>query len=164
MDKKVFAVIALLIIAGGVYMVWGRGGTGGYGPTTTVPISGATSLQTLVAAGAPVVCTFSTTTASGSESGTIYIANGMAAGNFVANDSTASPINAYMIMKGGVSYAWTSASSQGFESAVSTTTGAGSGQNQSVGYSTQMGYSCQAWTPDSNKFTVPTTISFTQAT
>jgi hypothetical protein len=159
MNTKVLAGLAVIIIIGiGAYVVWGRGGTGGYGPVTTVPIGGATSLQTLVAAGSPVVCTFSTTTASGSESGTIYISNGMAAGDFVANDSGASPINAYMIVKDATSYAWTSATDQGFKSTVGAN---GSGQNQSVGYTTQMDYSCQAWTPDSNKFNLPANVSFT---
>src|SRR5665647_1555444 len=101
MNKKVLAGLVVIIIIGvGAYLVWGRGG-GGYGPATIVPVGGgSSSLQSLVAAGAPVTCTFSTTTASGSESGTIYISNGMVAGDFVANAQGASAINAHMIVQG----------------------------------------------------------------
>lgn len=155
--KALLGLIVIIIVGIGAYMLWGRGG--GYGPATIVPVGGgSSSLQSLVAAGAPVTCTFSTTTASGSESGTIYIANGMVAGDFVANAPGASPINAYMIVQGGTSYVWTSMSNQGFKSTVGTT--GGSKPSQGVDYNAQMDYSCQAWKPDTSKFNLPATISF----
>jgi hypothetical protein len=157
--KAIIGLIVIIIIGVGAYMVWGKGG-GGYGPVSTVPVGGGSqSLQQLVAAGSPVTCTFSTTTASGNESGTIYIANGMVAGDFAVTDSKAGVINAHMIMRDQTNYTWTSASNQGFKSTVSTS--GTSGQNQGVDYSAQMNYSCQAWTADSSKFNLPATISFT---
>lgn len=141
-------------------MLWGGGVTGGYGPASTVPVGGGSnSLQQLVAAGNPVTCTFSTTTSTGSQSGTIYISNGMVVGDFVANDPSAGAINAHMIMRDQTNYVWTSASTQGFKSTVGVT-GSTQDQSQGVDYSAQMNYSCQAWNPDTSKFNLPANISF----
>lgn len=158
--KVLIGVVVLVLLAAGAYMLWGIGAPGGYGPKTNVVVGGgSTSIEQLVEAGSPVVCTFATSTSSGSESGTIYIANGMAAGDFTVNDAAAgSSLKAHMILKGAKSYAWTSASSQGFTSSVGTSTS--SNQNQSLGYTAQMNYACQAWVVDSGKFIVPGTISF----
>lgn len=157
--KAVIGLVVIILIGAGAYMVWGRGG--GYGPVSTVPVGGGSqSLEQLVAAGAPITCTFSTTTASGNESGTIFIANGMVAGNFSVTDSKTGVINAHMITRDQTSYTWTSMSNQGFKSTVSASGAAGQSQGQGVGYSAQMDYSCQAWNPDTGKFNLPTNISF----
>jgi hypothetical protein len=160
--KALIGLVAVIVIAGGAYLLWGGGalnGTGGYGPTTTVSIAGRSSLQSLVAAGNPVVCTFSTTTSNGSQSGTIYVANGMVAGDFTATDSHVSDnVNAHMIIRDNTSYVWTNASNQGFKSTVNaSSTGSA---NQGVDYNAQLEYSCQAWKPDTSKFNLPTAISF----
>lgn len=157
--KAIIGVIVIIIIGAGAYVIWGRSGTGGYGPTNTVPVGGGSnSIQQLVAAGNPITCTFSTTTSSGKETGTIYIANGMVAGDFVVNDPQAGSIDAHMIVSNQTSYTWTSASAQGFKSTVSTTSSA---QTTGVGYSAQMDYLCQSWNPDTSKFNLPSNISFT---
>jgi hypothetical protein len=157
--KALIGLVVIILIGAGAYMVWGRGG--GYGPVSTVPVGGGSnSLQQLVAAGAPVTCTFSTTTASGGETGTIYIANGMVAGDFTVTDSKAGAINAHMITRDQTSYTWTSMSNQGFKSTINASNSPGQTQGQGVDYSAQMDYSCQAWTPDSSKFNLPANISF----
>lgn len=158
--KVLVGVVAIIIIGASAYMVWGRGGTGGYGPTSTVPVGGGSqSIQQLVAIGNPVTCTFSTTTANGAESGTIYIANGMVAGDFTATAPSGGAIDAHMIMRDQTNYTWTSASTQGFKSTVSASS-TSSSQSQGVDYSAQMNYSCQAWNADASKFNLPANISF----
>lgn len=163
MNMKVLGgIVAIIIIGASAYFIWGRG-SGGYGPVNMVPIGGGqNSLQQLVAAGNPVTCTFSTTTAAGTESGTVFIANGMVAGDFTAS-SAAGGIEAHMIMRDSTNYTWTSASTQGFKTTISTGTTPTSGTNQGVDYGAQMNYACQAWNADSGKFNLPANISFMSA-
>lgn len=157
--KAIIGLVVIILIGAGAYMVWGRGG--GYGPVSTVPVGGGSqSLQQLVAAGSPVTCTFSTTTAGGTQNGTIYIANGMVAGDFAVSSPGGGTIDAHMITRDQTSYTWTSMSNQGFKSTVSTTGSTGQTQGQGVDYSAQMDYSCQAWNPDTGKFNLPANISF----
>ncbi len=157
--KTILGLIILIIIAVGAYFIWGKMPGGTYGPTSTVPVGGGSqSIQQLVGLGKSVTCTFSTTTASGSQQGTIYIANGMVAGDFTANAAGAGDINAHMIVRDNTSYVWTSASNQGFKSTVNaSSTGSGS---SGIGYGEQMNYQCQGWNADSSKFNLPTNISF----
>ena len=158
--KALIGLVALIIIGVGAYMIWGR--SGGYGPTSIVPVGGGSqSIQQLVALGKPITCTFSTTTASGSQQGTIYISDGKVAGDFTADATGAGTINAHMIVRDNTSYVWTSASTQGFKSTV--TASSTSGQSQGLDYSAQMNYECQSWIADSSKFNLPTTISFSSS-
>jgi len=157
--KVIIGLIVLIIIGVGAYMIWGR--SGGYGPVSTVPVGGGSqSIQQLVALGKPVTCTFSTTTASGSQNGTIYIANGMVAGDFTAQATGAGNINAHMIVRDNTSYVWTNLSAQGFKSTVNASSSA-QGSGQGIDYSAQMNYECQSWNADSGKFNLPKDISFT---
>lgn len=156
--KAIVGAVVLVVLIGGAYMLWGRAGTGGYGPTTQVVVGdGSRSIQQLVEAGSPVVCTFATSTPGATQKGTIYIAGGKVAGDFTVTDATAGNLNAHMILREGKSYTWTSISNQGFTGSVSTST---IGQSQGVTYTAQINYACQAWVADSSKFTLPSTITF----
>ena len=85
----------------------------------------------------------------------------MIAGIFIDNDKTAGPITAYTIVRGGKTYVWTSESNKGFTSATSSLSNT---SQSSIGTGTRVTYSCQAWIPNTNKFTVPNDITFTPST
>jgi hypothetical protein len=158
--KAIIGLIVLIIIGVGAYFVWGKMPGGTYGPTSTVPVGGGSqSIQQLVGLGKSVTCTFATTTASGSQQGTIYVSNGMVAGDFTANVTGGSPIDAHMIVRDNTSYVWTSATNQGFKSTVAASS-TGTGTGQGLDYSAQMNYECKSWNADSSKFNLPTNISF----
>ncbi len=132
------------------------------GTAPAVPSGGNTkqgqSLRALVEANKPVACTFASTTASGTESGTMYIANGMVAGDFTIQSANGN-IDAHMITKDSTSYVWTSMSSVGFKSSVSTE--ASNKTTRGVDYNSTMNYKCTVWTPDAKKFDMPKSITFT---
>lgn len=161
--KVVIGVVAIIIIAAGAYYLVAKNNSmsGTQMPQTTVQ-NGPMSLQSLVAAGAPVTCTFSTTTAQGEETGTMYIASGMVAGDFTMSGGTQGTIDAHMIIENQTSYMWTSMSTMGFKSTV-IEQATSSSSNQGVNYNSPMDYSCQPWTVDSTKFNLPANISFTAA-
>lgn len=165
--KVVLGLAAIIIIGVGAYFFIGSNGSrlGDQNATSTPQAggsspSGPNSLRALVAAGQAVTCTFSTTTADGSQtSGTIYATSGMVAGDFVTNTASQA-INSHMIVKDNASYVWTDLSTQGFK----TTVGAGATSTTSTGgvdYDAQMNFACQPWTPTGTHFNVPTNITFT---
>ncbi|MDE1924634.1 MAG: hypothetical protein KGH79_00415 [Patescibacteria group bacterium] len=159
--KALIGAVAIIIIAGGVYYFVAKNNSAPVAAPAadfTGQNGAAMSLQSLVAAGAPVACTFSTTTESGSESGTVYVANGAVAGDFTEKGAQGT-IDAHMIVENNTSYVWTSMSTTGFKSTV--TQGQASTQSNGVNYSSPMNYSCQPWTPDQSKFNLPSNISFT---
>lgn len=151
----------IIIIGVGVYVFLGSKGASQQAgnETSTSQSNSGSSLSSLVAAGQPVTCTFATTTATGSTNGTMYIANGMVAGDFTTVDSKAGSINSHMIVRDSTNYMWTSMSTQGFKSTVTPGQPA-SGQTQGVYYNAQVDYSCQPWTADAAKFNLPANISF----
>jgi len=161
MNKALLGIVAVIIIAVGAWLIikGAPGGGSSYAPAGTgAPASGPVALSALVAAGNPVTCTFSTTTAQGTEEGTIYVADGKVAGDFTMN-GTQGPTQAHMIMQDQTNYFWTSAGTQGFKSAVTATSSSGSSQ-QGVSYSEPADYACQPWTADESKFTLPANITF----
>lgn len=158
--KAVVGVVALIVVAIGAYfLVSMQAPVAQPANEFTEQNGSAVSLQSLVAAGAPVTCTFSTTTAQGTESGTVYVANGNVAGDFTQTDSAQVSVSAHLIVEDQTSYVWTSASNTGYKSTV--TQGQSSMQSNGVSYNSQVNYSCQPWTPDQSKFDLPSNISFT---
>ncbi len=161
MKKALLGLAIIIIIGAGAYFLTKPNGA--LAPAqmagTNTP-AGMPSLSTLVAAGSPVTCTFSTTTANGASQGTMYIANGMVAGDFTTNTPQGGTVDSHVLVRDSISYLWTSLSATGFKSTVTATSSGSSSGHLSVGYSTPMDYACQVWTVDSNKFMLPTNITF----
>src|SRR6266404_5762862 len=100
MKKALWGLAIIIIIGAGAYFLMKPGSA--IAPKETVQNqaqnsagNNGESLGALVAAGSPVTCTFSTTTASGSTHGTVYVANGMVAGDFTTQAS-AGTIDSHM--------------------------------------------------------------------
>lgn len=159
--KVIVGVVAVLIIGIGAYLLFAKQTPSSQAPatTTTGTVSGPKSIAAMVSVGAPVTCTYSTTTSSGTQSGTIYVAQGMVAGDFQMSGQVTT--QGHMIVRDSTSYVWMTMNgqTQAFKTAVNTNAQAAPG-NQGVNYNSSMNYSCQPWTPDSSKFTLPAGVTF----
>ncbi len=101
--------------------------------------------------------------------GTVYMDNGMVRGEFAA-DYSGQKVNVTFLMKEGFTYVWNSMMpTQGFKIKSDTTVDVTGAKAQATGeihtsantYLEQIGdYNCEAWTADSSKFIVPTTVTF----
>jgi hypothetical protein len=107
-----------------------------------------------------VVCTFSYDDGAGNaSSGTVYMTAG---GAQIRGDFTVmSPVetNGYFIRTGGYNYMWSDAMAQGVKSKVTNEAELMSdAEAASIDPNTK--FSCQAWTVDMSKFTLPAAIKF----
>ena len=110
-------------------------------------------------------CTVSQNVSGVVSTGVVYMSGGMVSGLFNTKVQGMS-IDSHFIMRDGYSYSWSSAApTMGFKSKVNTTTGttaSGSNAGQYSFNSEQVGeYDCQPWTVDQTKFTIPTSVTFT---
>lgn len=152
----VWIVIIVIIIVGiALYMMGGA-------PTTEIPpttLSDETepnsqvapqSLKDLLAFGTTQKCDFS-----GEESkGTMYTANGKGRGDF---ESTVEGKveKGHMIVDSAMMHIWIEGQAQGVKIALDT-----SGKGQGVDINEKIDYSCESWTQDSSKFTLPAGVTF----
>ena len=171
----IIAIIAILAVGGGVYVVTKNkeakkdkiGLDDGYmnpdKKDNDIKDEGnanaKSSLRSLLALGKNTMCTFTSVVENSSSSGTVYIAsNGDMSGDFTSQTSSGT-VTSHMIMKGGTSYVWSGA--QGAKMNVSATEATtSSNTNQSVDLDAQVDYDCKNWTRDDSKFTVPTNVNF----
>lgn len=148
-------ILAVFVLALGVLYLVGRGMSGRAPAKGTASEATTTSLGELLR-GAPVVCTFATTTLNVSESGTIYVAQGKIAGDIIVQ-SPMGPVEGHMVVQDGSNYVWSSLSpTEGFKMSAASSTGAGAGFD----YDTRMAFNCAAWTPDETMFALPPGIEF----
>lgn len=114
----------------------------------------------LVARGQAVTCTFNHDDGAGNRSsGTVYMTGGAAQirGDFTVESPVAT--SATFIRTGGYNYMWGPAMPQGVKTKVVNETELMSG-DQNGGIDKDTEFSCQAWTVDSSKFVVPSTVQF----
>lgn len=114
----------------------------------------------LVARGQAVTCTFSHDDGAGNRSsGTVYMTGGATQirGDFTVESPVAS--SATFIRTGGYNYIWGPAMPQGVKTKVENETELMEGQEGGIDEDTE--FSCQAWTVDSSKFSLPSGIQFT---
>ena len=119
------------------------------------------SLRSLLGLGKNVMCTFSSTTGSTSSSGTVYIsADGSMRGDFTSQTSAGTQSSS-MIVKDKIAYAWSG--SQGVKMDASKTNasaGASAQAKSAVDLDSQVDHKCSDWAPDASKFVIPTTVKF----
>jgi len=97
--------------------------------------------------------------------GTVYLADGKVSGIFHTNAGD-TPVDAMFIIRDGMTYMWSSAMPKvGFKSKVDLSA-VSADASTAPSYTWNAGavrdYNCTPWTADEAKFTVPTTITFTE--
>ena len=121
------------------------------------------SLRSFLALGQNMKCTYTSTTKDNvNASGTFYIgANGDMRGEFNTKVGTQAPIVNNMIIKGGVSYVWSG--TQGAKMNVPAVDANAKVPQASKGVEqldAQMDYNCSPWTLDVSKFATPAGVNF----
>jgi len=109
-------------------------------------------------------CTVNQSVAGTDTVGTTYIDGGRIRGEY-STQAQGMNIATTLIVRDGYSYTWTSmAPTIGFKAKVAESTAVNTGAAMSASYSwnaQQIGdYSCEAWSADEGKFTVPTNVTF----
>jgi uncharacterized protein YxeA len=133
-------------------------------PKTSASLTQA-SIKSLLASKASQQCDFSNNTGTTSLTGTIFVANGKASGEFNVQ-SPSGPIVSHMVSDGTYVYIWTSMSKQGFKMALAEATSAAANAKNSgsVDVNKTFNFECKNWITDNSKFTLPTDITFTTFT
>lgn len=116
------------------------------------------TIRDLLALGGNATCTFNQTSDSGKMSGTVYISGNMMRGDFIMTSQSNTSMDSHMIRNGDVMYAWTGNQGAKMNFAGMATTSTQT--DQQVNLDQKVDYDCGAWSPDSSKFTVPTTVNF----
>lgn len=164
----IIAIIAILAIGGGTYAVSKNKekkekleANTEIKTNTEVNMEAETkgSLRSLLAIGKNTMCTFTSAHEGVTSSGTVYIAtDGSMRGDFKSDTSVAGNINSSMIMKDGISYAWSGA--QGMKMNAQVTPPTNTSTEQAVDLDAQVDYECSPWNRDDSKFNVPTNVNF----
>lgn len=129
--------------------------------TPTMADASATSFSSFLASETNQQCTFTGTNAN--SSGTLYIGNGKARGDFAVTTNNLS-VQSHMISDGIDMYVWMDGQGQGFMMSISEMEQAG--QNLAPELKNNLpidnmgDYSCSPWTVDEQMFVVPTTVTF----
>jgi hypothetical protein len=165
----VILVIAIVLaIGGGVYYSKHHNQlnvTGNLESTTTANVSTNTSttsgtIRDLLALGRNVMCAVSAASTTSNYSGTVYISGTMMRGDFTLKGSTGTTIDSHMIRDNGVVYAWSG--SQGVKMNFGNLVSTGAQSKTNVNLDQRVNYQCSPWNVDSTKFSVPTTVHFTE--
>lgn len=177
MNTKIIAlVVAVIVIAGGVYWFMPKTQTGVTpndksamnsevkdSKSNSEPATKASSLKDLLALGTSQKCTFSN---EGSE-GTFYVSKGQSRGDFSSN-AGGTTTKGHMISDGKTSYVWMDSQPKGFKMSLEAAQKAQAESNYKapapsagIDYNKNMNYSCQSWSADDSMFAVPTNIEFT---
>jgi len=173
MNKKILigiAVIALLLVGGGAYVMSTRNKS-----ETPSPTSGSQSnkgqessqaspksLKDLLAAGIPQKCTFKDVLSDVDMEGTTYIANGKMRGDF-SSTIEGKTTTGHTIFDGKTSYVWMDETSTGFKMEVdpSAETTSETSAEQGLDLNKTIDYKCSAWLPNESLFTPPSDVTFT---
>ncbi len=164
MNSKLLIGLVLLLGVGGVgAFVAMKGITSTPAPLTATPATSGeptsgSSMQTMrdfLVGGKTVSCTF--------PDGEMFVANGKVRTDISTTAGGTSTVM-HMIVDGNTAYNWTEGQTTGFKLAYSASAGASSsntGSGQTVDVDKKMDFNCQPWNGDSSKFTLPTSVTFT---
>lgn len=130
-------------------------------PSKTSSVTG--TIMGLIAGGKTVSCTITYPNNKGT--GTVFVNGKKFAGDFNVEDSAGKAIVAHIVSDGAYLYLWSSSMPSGIKmSLLAAKNAATNAQNnsQTVDVNQNVSMDCQPWiTVDTTKFTVPTTIKFT---
>lgn len=129
--------------------------------TPTVSDSSATSLSSFLTSQTDQQCTFTGTNEN--SSGTLYVGNGKARGDFAITTNNLS-VQSHMISDGTNMYVWMDGQGQGFTMSLSEMEQAGQNLSPELKNTLPIDnigtHSCTPWTVDEQMFVVPTTVTF----
>ena len=174
----VIAIIAILAIGAGVYVAKKNREAGApqanqnaqenanananLGVNANINAKTNVSLRSLLSLGQNTMCTFSKTSSDTTSSGTVYFASdGEMHGMFQTRSGTKSTVTSHMIIKGGVTYAWTG--TQGVKMDFSQMNVGTSAEVQARKYAdldAQGDYECSPWVRDDSQFNLPAGVNF----
>ncbi len=121
-----------------------------------------TSLRSLLALGKSTMCTFTSASGGTSTSGTVYLgADGDMHGMFETKTGTQTAVTSHMIVKDGVTYAWTG--TQGVKmnlAEMNANTSTEMQANKYADFDKQGDYKCSPWVRDDSQFTLPASVKF----
>lgn len=155
------AILAVLVIAGGVYFYMKPAGTAMAPEEEGTTTSGSFTVQELIARGENATCTFAFDGGDSNTSGTVYVGNGSLRGDYqtVAGGQT---FVSHVIVKDNTASIWVDGMNEGFTSDVvgQVQTGGGSAAPD---INSKLDYTCTSWVVDASKFTLPSDVTFRSA-
>ncbi len=171
MNKTTISVaVAVILLLGGGYMVY----QGSNGPKKETPKQDTNTAQdtgqskrswkSILADGKSVKCTYTQTVASGTQNGTMYIANGHMRGDIMMSTASSGNYTMHMLNDGQWNYTWGGpiGESQGVKMKMMSETNVHTQANaqQGVDLNEQLDVNCSPWSEDSSEFVVPADIQF----
>jgi hypothetical protein len=163
MQTSLLYVLGIIVVAalgaGAFFMTRGTSGMQATSTPQDMQQAQSTSLIALLTSPNPQRCTFSSSTANATSSGTVYTANGQMRGDFTSF-SQGKTIESHMIVHSGTSYVWSDALPSGYKMAFNASSSAQSMQSVMADPNAQIDYSCAPWSADPTLFTLPAAIEF----
>ncbi|MCC6934231.1 MAG: hypothetical protein IT406_00845 [Candidatus Yanofskybacteria bacterium] len=150
MNKKLIAgAVALLVVAGAVWYLGGRGGGGGATMT----------LRSLMAAGRAQKCTYTFSAGGVTSAGTVYLMGNRMRGDFTTTQG-GTTTGGHMIVNGDTTSFWTDGQTQGFTVKGEASGEAGNAVRDAVDLDANTAYNCTGWSGDERQFTLPVGVTF----
>lgn len=165
-QKIVIAIIAIVVIVGGVFYFTRPKQTTEVASNKEATSSAETSMQSgsiksLIEAGGSQKCTYKTTEAKYNSSGTVYVSGGKMRGDF-ESESDGQNQKSHMIYDGNVGYLWMDGQSTGFKMALDPKASESGNSAQSVDTNKNYEFSCEKWNVDSRAFELPSGVTFSE--
>jgi hypothetical protein len=160
----VIAIIAILAIGGGAYVVSKnkakvKTGVEGNGELNA-NANAKGSLRSLLGMGKNVMCTFESTSGDNTSSGTVYItADGAMRGDFKMGTGADAQTSS-MLVKDGTSYVWSGTKGVKMAASGEAQANANAQVQKSVDLDSQVQYSCSDWAVEQSKFDLPAGVEF----
>lgn len=167
MNKTIGIVIAIVVIAGGAYLVL-RNKSSNTESTKNDTSSAQTqsteasesSLQSLLASGKSQKCTYSNNENGTTSTGTFYISGGKSRGDITSVIDGKTSVT-HMIYDNSTSYVWIGDSTTGFKMAMNADqTNSNQDQSQGVNPNKNYNFSCSGWTADDAMLNPPSNVEF----
>jgi len=169
MNKALIAIIAMVFVGGGIYLLNNKGGdleaTANLEESLTEEnANDATpnTLNELLASGEDMTCTFSQTEGGLEQSGTVYVSDMKVRGEFNIEEPTLGSFTVHMLQDKEWNYTWGEPFGEnvGTKMKVITTAGAAP-RNEGVNLDATMNFDCSSWDAELSMFVVPKTVVFT---
>jgi hypothetical protein len=122
------------------------------------------SLKALMASGESIACNYTREDEGGTQSGTVFFADGKMRGNFTMTQQGAGTYEMHTINDGAYSYTWGGpmGAAQGTKMKMpAMMSGEASAENKGLDYDTPMDFDCSQWDADTAEFTPPADVTFT---
>ncbi len=167
MNKVVAIIAVVIVIAGGIWFFMQNKNQDGQTKTDTSSAQTqepaneeSSSLKNLMGMNKSQKCEFSSTEEDVTSSGTFYIANNKARGDFQST-AKGTTTKGHMIIDSIYSWLWNDGSNEGIKFAIDQNQ-TESNQTQSVDPNKNYKFSCDSWRADDSMFTPPANITFSE--